>query len=124
MRYGYEPIREFLAEYSLSRTIDHVPETIVDEFLFTGDEQRRRYLGHLLLAKKVEVASESAENKYKAARSAALLHPLMPASPNTLVKHKLGRTQKRESLFPRLAAQLAFSHGVSGLTIRGERAII
>jgi hypothetical protein len=124
VRYGYEPIRDFIAAYALEHDISHVNESLVDEFLYTRDQERKRFLGHFLLAQKVEVTAEEVRSRYDTARNAGLLHPLMPPTPTTLLKHKLGTPHSREALFPRLAAQLAFAKGAIDLTIRGERAIV
>lgn len=111
LRYSYDAAREFFSHYALTRSIDHVDQSKIDEFLHTRDESRKRYLGHLLLAKKVDVAAEPVDEIYSQVRQAGLLHPLMPPAPNTLVRHKLGVSTQREKLFPRLAMQLSiFGH--------------
>lgn len=124
LRYGYDDVRKFLAQHTLEQPLPHLKESLIDEFLNTANDERRLYLGHLLLAKKVEVAAERVDEIYRQASRAHTLHPLMPSSPATFIKHKLGTPETRKGLFPRLAAQLAVFHGVSGLTIRGERAIL
>lgn len=124
LRYGYDDVRKFLTQHTLEQPLSHLRENLIDEFLYTNNEERKVYLGHLLLAKKVEVAAERVEEIYVQARKTRSLHPLMPSSPATFIKHKLGTPEARKGLFPRLAAQLAVFHGVSGLTIRGERAIM
>lgn len=108
LRYAYEPIREFFKVYALSQPIDHIPLSTIDEFLHTDVIERRREIGHWLLAKQSEVATESFSGQYKQAFKAGLLHPLMPPRPDNLVKHKLGGTIYRENkIFPQLAERLA-----------------
>ncbi|HET8708765.1 MAG TPA: hypothetical protein VFL85_00635 [Candidatus Saccharimonadales bacterium] len=107
LRYSYDSVREFFSHYALTRRLDHMDPSKIDEFLHTKDEQQKRYLGHLLLAKKVEVAAEPMREAYKQIRAAGMLHPLMPPAPKTLVRYKLGRDADREKLFPRLEMQLS-----------------
>lgn len=108
LRYAYEPIREFFKEYALGQPIDHIPLSTIDEFLHTNIIERRREIGHWLLAKQSEVATESFSGQYKQAFKAGLLHPLMPSRPDNLVKHKLGGTIYCENkIFPQLAERLA-----------------
>lgn len=106
-RYAYEPIRDFFKDYALRQPVDHLPISLIDEFLHTEKVERRQFLGHLLLAKKAEVATESFEVQYRQAHRTGLLHPLMPAMPQNLLKHKLGnRAYREEKIFPELAERL------------------
>lgn len=122
VRYGYEPIRDFLAEYCITQHVD-MKNSFVDEFLHTQNNDRRQYLGQLFLAKRAEAAAEKVEEKFRLARKEKLINPNMP-HPHELIKHKLGRPETRRELFPRLAAQLAINHGTTDLILRGDRAII
>lgn len=106
-RYAYAPIRDFFKEYALRQSVDHLPVSLIDEFLHTEKVKRRQFLGHLLLAKKSEVATESFEVQYRDAHRTGLLHPLMPSMPQNLVKHKLGtQAYREEKIFPQLVERL------------------
>jgi len=100
-RYAYVPIREFFTDYAL-RKQPNIKEIVIDEFLHTTNVEKKKYLGHLLLAKKSETAADAVERMYKVARKAGSLHPLMPSHPASLVKYKLGNVETREALFPKL----------------------
>jgi hypothetical protein len=105
IRYSYDPIQMFFKDFALRRPLTHIGSEI-DEFLLTKDDTRRRYLGHWLLAKQSEVATEKIQNEYKAVLQAGLLHPLMPKWSRSLVIHKLGDAVRRETMFPELAEVL------------------
>lgn len=111
LRYSYDSARAFFSSYALTQSLDHIRPALIDEFLHTTQDERKRYLGHLLLAKKVDVAADAINTAYTQARQEGLLHPLMPPKPAVLVQQKLGRAATREGLFPRLTAQLSvFGH--------------
>lgn len=120
-RYGYEPVRDFLSSYCIQNSIGDSRRTqlLVDEFLNTTDNDKRIYLGNLLLAKKSEIASEPIRELYVAAKNKGLLHPRMPHSPHTLVKYKFGTPEKRQKLFPYLVAQLCLQYGISNKVLVG-----
>ena len=106
-RYAYAPIRDFFTDYALRQPLNHIPDSLIDEFLYTEKVERRQFLGHLLLAEKSEVATESFELQYRQAHRIGQLHPMMPALPHNLVEYKLGNSAyKEEKIFPVLAKQL------------------
>jgi hypothetical protein len=124
IRYSYDRIRDFLSEYTVMQSTDHIPQLLIDEFLYTTDQRKRGDLGDKLLAQQADRAAENIEETYRFAQSHRQLHPLMPGTATEFIQYKLGNKQSRQKLYLRLFGQLAFSHGVTGLTIRGERAII
>ncbi|GAC1387837.1 MAG: hypothetical protein NVS1B7_2430 [Candidatus Saccharimonadales bacterium] len=107
LTYRYDPVRLFFEHYTAKQPLDHVQPTKIDEFLSTKQAERKHYLGHWLLAKAVEEATTDVEKVYAEVRAEHLLHPLMPNSPQTLVKHKLGTASRRlERAIPLLEAKL------------------
>lgn len=90
IRYGYERIREFLADYVTEQRLDHVKPVRIEEFLLTKDLARKNKIGMLLLSSAIAVASEGVRDSYVALRRENKLHPRMPKEPQTLVRYKLG----------------------------------
>ena len=100
-------VRDFFARYALTQDLSDVKEGLIDEFLNTPNLDRRRQLGHWLLGKAIEHATEPIDSMYRIAWKAGLLNPKMPAKPRTLVKNRLGSPKKRESLLDQLEQRLA-----------------
>jgi len=111
--YGYEPIKKFFAHVALSQDIVGVDEAKVEEFLVTHDQERKRYLGHTLLAFAIEGATGTVEETYKRMKKANLLHPVMPHNPKTLVRNKLGKTHERDALVGTLEVRLREQVGLA-----------
>ncbi len=107
VRYSYEPIREFFRDYIVRQQVDEEHREIAEAFLRSDTKEDKRYLGHLLLAKSAEVVSKKVRKNYLLLQRAGLLQSLMPKSPQTLVKDKLGTVNQRESLIPRLEDELS-----------------
>lgn len=124
LRYSYDRVREFLGEYMIMQSTEHLPEPVVDEFLHTTNRYKLEELGDRLLAMQTEFIADKIEQSYSVAKKSRQLHPLMPETATEFVRYKLGNRRSRQQLYPRLFGQLAFSHGVPGLTIRGGQAII
>jgi hypothetical protein len=111
-RYGYEPIRDYFKEYAFSQDISSLDELAIEEFLLTQDVNRRKFLGHLLLAKVIEIATDSVDEKYKKYKKTGYLHPMMPSRSYSLVKARMGSPKKREELFPAIKYLFADYFGV------------
>lgn len=112
IKYRYDPIRDFFTEYALEQDISHMREDIIDEFVYTGQVDREKFLGHLLIAKAAEAAGELVAEDYHEVRTAGKLHPLMPRQPSTLIKNKLGNAERREQLIPELKGRLMSLYGL------------
>ncbi|MCA9333007.1 hypothetical protein KDA00_03990 [Candidatus Saccharibacteria bacterium] len=108
IKYRYEPIRDFFRHYVLKQKLgdEHIAEKFIDEFFFTKNHEKKRFLGHLLIAKAAEAASDQAGTKYRMLQRAGLMHPAMPSNPTVLVKHKLGNDTQRVDLIPTLEDSL------------------
>jgi hypothetical protein len=106
------------------QSTEHLPVSLIDEFLFTKDISRRSFLGDVLLRQQTEFAAEKIEPLYRLAKQNQQLHPLMPSTVTEFVQYKFGNRQARHKLHWRLMGQLAFASGLKGLTIRGNQAII
>ncbi|GAC1390632.1 MAG: hypothetical protein NVSMB46_00770 [Candidatus Saccharimonadales bacterium] len=108
--YRYDPINAFFKEYVLSHNPLMLNEVNIastcEEFLGTRKAFRKAFLGHLLIKKTVELATDDLRSTYQFARQNGLLHPLMPGMPQTLVKHKLGNVSSRTELIETLETKL------------------
>lgn len=108
-RYGYEPIRSFFIKYTLDQDLTSVvPESSIDEFLYTRDTERRKEKGSTILELAASAATEGmVDANYALLRDMHLLHEAMPPEPHKLVYYKLGRMARQETdVFPRLKTRL------------------
>lgn len=111
--FGYSAIRDFFRHYVMTRDMGHVDEPTIEEFLCTKDEQRKRFLGHLLLGIAVEVATDEVRHTYAALRRRGNLPPMMPRSARTLVKQRLGKQKQQEALALSLGHRLRKEVGLA-----------
>jgi hypothetical protein len=100
-------IRGFLASYTIEQNLSHLSESIIDEFLNTEVDERRRYLGHLLLAKAIEKATEPIDMKYRRAWKSSLIDPVLPAKSPSFVTVALGPPRRRYKIISQLRQRLA-----------------
>lgn len=108
IRYGYDPIRAFMAEYALKQDLSHIHDATIDEFLSTKDGERKRKIGDFLLWAASEVATDGIRDKYRILASENRLHPRMPKDPKPLVKWKLGSVERvQQEVLPLLELTLA-----------------
>jgi hypothetical protein len=110
--YDYDAVRRFYERYALERGLGQVASAFLHEFIDPAtNAERRRYLGHFILAQAVEGASDTVREPYKQALKSGLLHPGMPPAPHALIRYKLGPSERRARLFPllrqRVTLQLA-----------------
>lgn len=56
--YVRDAIGRFFASYVLEQQLTHVPDKVIEEFLGTQDERRRKELGNFMLKEAVEIAVE------------------------------------------------------------------
>jgi hypothetical protein len=107
MRIGSEThIRNFLTEYTLAQDISHVDDWTVDEFLYTEDPERKRFLGHWLLAQAIEKATEPISGLYEHALKKERLGADKPTKVASLVAVQLGNVRRRDTLLPQLEQKL------------------
>lgn len=99
----------FIRHYVMTQDIGavNISGNKIDEFLHTRNPERRRLLGHQLLALVTEKATESVEEPYYLARKLSLLPPGVPNNVQRFAKTKLGTLRHREKLVQRLHRQLA-----------------
>jgi hypothetical protein len=115
IRYRYEPIRDFMRHFAAKQNLWHLSPSRIDEFLHTKDMDQKLRLGKFLLANAAAVASDGMRERWHLLRRRKMIHPAMPAEPQTLVYYKLGlrviegETQPRafEPLERHLLAQAA-----------------
>lgn len=100
-------VRNFLCEYTLGQDISHVRNNLIDEFLNTKNFDRRRFLGHWLLAQATEKAAEPLGLYYRQAWKKGRIPPNVPAKLPTLVQTKLGTVRHRDTLVEQLHHKLA-----------------
>ncbi len=108
-RFIHEPVQRFLRNYILRRELGHVSQILIEEFLDRNtSNERRAYLGHLLLAKQIEVATNILDPQFQTAQNAGLLDPRIRTNPRGFIKKRLigSRSRQEGDLFPKLAALL------------------
>jgi hypothetical protein len=106
LKHRFIPVRDFFTDYAIRQDLSHVDELMIEEFLTTPKEDRKKYLGHLLLALAAEVAASPMEEDYLLKRKEGELHPLVPSNTHSLINYKFGTTEHRESIFPKLERKL------------------
>lgn len=106
VRYRYEPIRDFMRDYAARQTLCHLNPNRIDEFLNTKDMNRKLKLGKFLLANAAAVASDSMRERWRLLRRRNMIHPAMPADPQTLVYYKLGFNTLQGEAQPRVFGHL------------------
>lgn len=113
-RYAYEPMRDFFRDYVLGKRLDdsHISADRIDEFFHTTDQDAKRYLGNLLIAKAAGVASDEVRSRYLEWRLAGRLFPGFKSSPFWMIKYKLGNDSQRTELIPVLERKLRAHYGL------------
>lgn len=106
MVYRYEPIKEFFKEYALEQDLSHIKESTIEEFLTTSNPATKRFLGHLLLAKTLDVATDGVRKSFTEVRQEGRMHPSTPPDPARLVRDKLGKTTDRDIVASQLEERL------------------
>lgn len=86
---GHTGISQFLKDYVVRQDLSHVNESLIEEFLFTKNEMRKKYLGHWLLAMATEKATEPLELTYRQARKEGLINPSNTTKLPNVVKARL-----------------------------------
>lgn len=100
-------IRAFLGEFAIKQDLTDVHPQTIDEFLYTKDMGRKKYLGHWLLAQAIDHATEPIIPVYRSARKAGLLNPEVPANPRGVVQTILGTPKARTRYISQLEDRLA-----------------
>ena len=68
----------FLMKHILDQDLDHVWQPVLEEFLYTPNNDRRRHLGYLILAKATERAAEPVNELYSQAYQRGFIQPDKP----------------------------------------------
>lgn len=109
MRYGYDPMKQFLAEIVLEQDVSDMPRKIVGRFLANGDETEGMKLldaASNRAAEGVVARGMPVDELYRQARDDGRLNPNMPPSAGTLIANKLGDFTRRTEILPRLRRRL------------------
>lgn len=116
IRFIHDPVWQFLTDFTMRQTLSDVQPSLIEEFLDRATRhERRMYLGHLLLSKQVDIATDSVTGQYDQAKRAGMLDPRVQYGPRDFIKHRiLGRRIRQEAvLFPRLASRLKAELGAA-----------
>lgn len=102
LKYRYGPIRDFLRDYVIGQPIgeEHIRLNKLDEFLHTTDKGKKLNLGHYLIAKASEVATDQVRDQYYDLKRSRRMHPNASIAPSRLVTYKLGNSRQRSQLIP------------------------
>lgn len=108
LRYRYGPIRDFLRDYIVNQPLgeEHVSLSKLDEFLHTKDRQTKLNLGHFMISKASEVATEGVRSQYYDLKRSQRMHPAASIDPRRLVIFKLGSPDQRTELIPNIDQSL------------------
>jgi hypothetical protein len=108
---GDAVIRNFIRDYIMEQqiTATNVNELTIEEFVSTRNVERRRLLGHTLLALITDLASEPIHETYSVARRNQLIKPGLPTSARRFTKGLLGPTRSRDKIVNRLHKNLAIA---------------
>ncbi len=103
-----ELINIFIREYVMSQlsSVD-ADELNIEEFVTTNDPERRRVLGHNLLALITDRATEPINEVYHQARRRQLILPNLPNNVRRFAKARLGPLKTRDKLVGQLHSRLA-----------------
>ncbi len=104
---GANIVRNFLTTFTLEQDLSHISERSIDEFLFTPNIERRRYLGHWLLAHAADKATEPIDLIYRQAWKLGRIPAELPAKPRSLVQMQFGPVQNRDRIVSKLQHLLA-----------------
>jgi hypothetical protein len=99
-------IRAFLGEFAVKQDLTDVNEGTIDEFLHTHDQDRKKYLGHWLLAHAIDHATEPVLPVYSLARRRGLINPHAPRHPRSFVQFVLGPPSARNKYISQLEDRL------------------
>lgn len=102
---GQPNITNFIRNHLVLQDFSHVEDSIVEEFITTPDRDRKKFLGHWLLAIASEIAVEPIEPVYRQALDEGLITPGTNL-PN-LVKARLSGTKTRDKAMKDLHRKLA-----------------
>lgn len=105
--YGRGAVRKFLGEYVSEQDLSHVNGSHLDEFLNTDDEERRKFLGHWLVAQAAEVATEPLAKVYRMAQQQGKIVPGLTTKPQNFVQSTLGNHYQRNPVVKMLQTKLA-----------------
>lgn len=95
---GHANISEFIKDYLVRQDLSHVDDSIIDEFINTTSIERKKYLGHWLLAIASEVAVEPVEPIYHQALSEGLIISPKSKLPNIVKSQINGRNISKKAI--------------------------
>lgn len=95
---GHSNISTFIKNYLVAQDLSHVNDLVIEEFLYTHDQERKRYLGHWLLAIASEIAVEPIEPVYRQALDEGLILTPKQKLPNLVKSHVNGRKISQKAI--------------------------
>jgi hypothetical protein len=97
----------FLKDYLFDQDLSHVKGEMIDEFVSTNDDSRKRFLGHWLLAQASEKATEPLEPTFREAYKVGLVKPSVSAKVANVVRIGLGTQKMRDKIVDEYRFRLA-----------------
>jgi hypothetical protein len=97
-------VRGYIRNYIINQQIWdlNVKDLTLEEFIFTDNLERRRLIGHTLLALFTDKATESVNEPYYRAHKQQLILPGLPRNVRRFTKSSMGSTKIRDKLVVRL----------------------
>ena len=102
---GQPNIANFIRKYLVIQDLSNINESVIDEFLSTNSIERKRYLGHWLLALASEIATEPVKPIYRQALDDGLIRS--KAKPESIVKSTFSGEKSRNKAIDDLRRRLA-----------------
>jgi hypothetical protein len=107
--YGFDPMKNFMLNRVLAQDYSEVDSSLKLNFLEKGDTEAGLCLlaiGSVLAAETAKINNEKLDEVYRDIYSDGRLHPMMPASAATIIKHKLGHIPYRVEMLGFLRSEL------------------
>lgn len=107
--YGFDPMKNFMLNRVLAQDFSEVGNSLKLNFLEKNDIEAGLCLlaiGSVLAAENAKINGENLDEVYRDIYSDGRLHPMMPASAATIIKHKLGHIPHRVEMLPFLRSEL------------------
>jgi hypothetical protein len=108
--YGFDPMKQFMLNRVISQDYSDVRPAIIRDFLERDDAEAGLCLmaiGAYKAAEEAKINGTSLMAVYADIYTDGRLHPAMPESPATIIKHKLGHISHKLEVLPFLKSELS-----------------